>query len=223
MCSPTALFAISAGVSALSASSQLIGQRQQAKAQENYQKQLMDERQQQIEENYRRTIEAYNLKSQGELAKLGETEQASRAKEFEVRREALRQQAKSLSAASSMGASGQSLYVGLLDSLAQAGFDISALGVNLGLKERQTERNLKGFQIEARNRAASIQPYSPSPVYSPSGVGAALTIAGSTLGAYNTFLAPGAKADTLTGSQGGGGLTPTGRGSSVTPINRLTT
>jgi len=195
MCNPIVAMA---AITVAQAGAQFMEQSSQAEAQKDYQARLADERQEQIAENYRRTIEAYNTKSSGELSKLEETQQTARGQEFDIRREAIRSQASSLSAAAQTGASGQSLYVGLLDSLAQAGFDISRLGVNVGLEARQSQRNLEAYRIEARDRATSIQPYTPSPITGPSGIGAALTIAGGALGAYNQFQAPTDRATALT-------------------------
>ena len=150
----------------------------------------MNERQAQIEENYKRTPTAYNMQTSGELEKLEQTKQAARSKEFDIRREALRRQAAQLSAASNMGQSGNSLFVGLLDVMAQAGSDISALNVNVGLEEDQTRRNLDALHEEAKARASSILPYTPSPVYKPSGLGAALQIGAGALDAYTRYQMP---------------------------------
>ena len=90
----------------------------------------MNERQAQIEENYKRTPTAYNMQTSGELEKLEQTKQAARSKEFDIRREALRRQAaRTLRCVEYGPVACNWLFVGLLDVMAQAGSDISALNV----------------------------------------------------------------------------------------------
>lgn len=201
MCDAVSLTVAAIGTSAAlgfaSSDAQFQAGEQAANAQYEYQVALQKQRQEQIQENYQRTLEAYRFQLNAENARIEEVRKAASAQAFNINVAALRARSSAAAAAASRGAAGQSTYLSLLDYIAQAGQQIGGIGAQLRAEEAQSHRNRQAMWIEAKNRAASIQPYIPAPVQGPMDT-TLIDTASNALGAAATFGLPLIQADRAT-------------------------
>ena len=178
------------GLSAAQAGSQYQSQSQAASAQKDYQKAQVNLREQQYQQNYDRVIDSYRLQRVSEQVRLDEVRRSATLQASNINRSALEQRSAAAAEAASRGSAGQSQIINLMSYLTRAGQGVSAVQSQFQAEAQQSNRNQQAFSIEARNRIASVQPYSPAPVQGPSPIAPFLQIGAGALNAYTTYGLP---------------------------------
>lgn len=193
MCDPVSLavtaIATTATLGFMSSNAQYEGQTQAAEAHQEYQVTQQRQREEQIQENYDRTLESYRFQLGSEQVRIEEVRKAAAQQIFNVNQSALQQRSSAAASAASRGAAGQSTYLSLLNYITQAGVQVGGIETQLKAEQSQSERNKQAMYMEAKARAKSIQPYIPAPIQGPTDT-RLLDTATAGAGAFTSFGMP---------------------------------
>jgi hypothetical protein len=187
MCEPTTiLLAASVILAATSASLTIVGQRQQAATQEEYQQRLMDANAKQMMQNRELATESFLAQTAQEYKRLGETREASSAATLDKSIEGDKARGAVMAAAADAGAGGVSL-TGLLNDFhrQEATFGLR-YATNLEYRADQTDFNVSTLRSQAQSRILSIAPYQGAPIKPVDYAGPLLQATASGLNAYST-------------------------------------
>lgn len=179
-----AMFAATLAVSAVSAATSVYGQQQSAAAQAKYQKQLGEQRNQQILETGKAANKAFVEQSAAENIASGQRMEAASQELQGLQRDRLRTQGTSLATSTAYGLS-QELLMG--DFLREEARYRDTVDRQLKFDLDESDRRIAGFKAQAESRANSIQPFTPSPIASPNYIGAGLQVIGSGMKAYGDY------------------------------------
>lgn len=178
------MFWTSLAVTAASTAFNYAGQQQQAEAQAKYQRQLAEQQNEYILQNAEAANAAYIEESAAQTIKMGQQQEAASEELQDLQRERLQAQG---TAVATSEAAGLSYNLLMRDYLREEARYRNNVRRQLEWDWQEGSRLIAGYRSKAIDRANSVQPYTPSPVSSPSLLGAGLQIAGGAFDAYGKY------------------------------------
>ncbi len=167
---------------------------QQADTQAKFQKAAVDQRDQEIEENYKLSIASMHDAHKAQQARILQEGEYASGEEQRNAIEAAEARGTARVAAGEAGVSGLSVNALLDDFRAQEARYSYGTRRNLGISTENIEADMIGARATAQGRSNSIPRLAKEPINRPGYLGAALRIGGDALGAYSKYRTP--KTDT---------------------------
>lgn len=137
----------------------------QAAAELGYQEELVDDNERQMQENEARAIQHYNFQNLSEDLRLLQLKSIMTEDSTDLHRQGLQARGRAAAAASTAGATGQSVELVLKDIRAQEGQQRSKLEHQFELEQQGSAQRRRGFGIELEQNRSAVQPYIPGPIF----------------------------------------------------------
>lgn len=182
--SATTMFWTAMAMSAASAGANYMMQSEQANAQAKYQSRMAEENNRAMMQNAQIANKNYVEQAAASNMQLMQKQEAQSAEMQNLQIERLQKAGTALASSESAGVSFENL---MADFYRQEAKYRDAMRHNIEMESVQNDIAVQGFRREAKNRGSSFQRYIPSPVNSPSLIGAGLQIGSSTLDNYNRY------------------------------------
>jgi hypothetical protein len=185
MCDATSI--VMGALGGLQALTGFAGQSQAAQAQQEYQEQLVAQREAQMAQNRALALQAYQHKvAQEQMLQRQADASATQALEDSAV-QAAQAKATARVSAGEAGVAGVSLEQLLADFDRQEALYRHSVQTQRGWELDQSAVNMEGYRQEAQSRIASVAPYVAAPVQMPSMLATGLQIGSSAFGAYDNY------------------------------------